>query len=486
MILVLLVSLYTTRVVLKNLGVEDYGIYNVVAGFVSMFSFLNVSMTNGIQRYYNYVIGKENESALGKAYSSALVIQTILAVIVLILLETIGLCFFYEKLVIPTNRQEVAFWLYQFSVISLILVILQVPYSASIIAHERMDFYAYLSILEVLLKLIIAILLTWFMGDKLLLYGLLMLIITALIALIYYLYAKAKFKTLILQKIKSWTLTKEMISFSGWNLLGTFSYMIKNQGLNILLNTFFGPIVNAARGVSSMVGSSIQGFQSNIVLSFRPQMVEAYAHGDNHRVLSLMFVLSKASYIMLFMLSVPIIIELPFILRIWLGDTIPDYTIPFTNLILINMIISSLNTPLSQVIHATGKMRNYQIGTSLIIFSILPISYIFLKIGFSPISVYVVSLVITIFNQYVCMILLKKEFNYSIYEYLKKVLLPLLFVSIIGLVSPLLLHYFLPESFFRVFLVALIAIIGTMLLTYLTSSRSEKELLINYVKKIKK
>lgn len=487
MILVLLVSLYTTRVVLNALGVVDYGIYNVVAGFVSMFAFLNTSMSNGIQRFYNFKLGREGEESLTKVYNMAMLIQGLLSVLVIILLETVGLWYLNTKMVIPIERMSTAHWIYQFSVVSLVLVIMQIPFSAVIMAHERMNYYAYVSIIEVILKLAFALWLPYVKSDKLLVYGCYTLGVGGLNFLLYYIYSKYNFKSVKLQRHFHKDLFKEMLSFSGWNIFGTFAYMLKNQGLNVLLNAFFGPVVNAARGISAMVGTAIQGFQSNIVISFRPQTVQSYAEGNLQRVRSLMYCLSKISYLMLFMLSMPVIIELPYILHLWLGEVIPDYTVSFTMLILINMIVSSLNTPITQVVHATGKMRRYQIGTSLIICSILPIAWLFLKAGGSPVSVYIVSLGVICINQVICMYLLKQIFPYSIRQYMKDAILPCLLVSLVALILPLALHYAIPESFIRLVLVAVVGV-GSVIVSsyYLALNASEKEMVVGFVRKILK
>lgn len=464
--LILLVSLYTTRIVFKALGVVDYGIYNIVAGFVSMFSFLNTSMSNGIQRYYNYIKGKEGENSLNKVYTTALIIQFVLAIIIIIFLETIGLWYLKTKMVIPEDRLEIALWIYQFSIISLIIVIMQIPYSAAIMAYERMGYYAYVSLFDVAFKLGIVVLLQFTQQDKLFLYGLYCLVGVLINFILYYSYCKKNFNSLHLQFKFHKDLFVDMLSFSGWNLFGTFAYMIKNQGLNVLLNAFFGPIVNAARGISMIIGNAIQGFQMNIVVAFRPQTVQSYAEGNFLRVKHLMYSLSKISYLMLFMFSMPIIIELPQILRIWLGDNVPEYTIPFTILILLIMMFSSLNTPLSQVVHATGKMKNYQMGTSIVISSILPIAWFVLKNGGCPLSVFVVSMIMTIINQVVCMILLKKVFFYSIKEYIRMVIIPCMKVTIMATILPLLFHSFFEDSYIQIIFVVISGLSCTIFCSY--------------------
>ena len=485
MFLVLVVSLFTTRVVLRALGVEDYGIHNVVSGFVSMFAFLNTSMSNGIQRFYNFKLGREGERSLTKVYNTALLIQILLAAIIVVMLETVGLWYVHNKMVIPAERSDVALWVYQFSIVSLVLVVLQIPYSAAIMAHERMDYYAYVSIIDVVLKLAFALYLPYVHNDKLLIYGAFGLCVGLINFLMYFVYCKIKFREIHLQLVFDKELFKEVLSFSGWNIFGTFAYMLKGQGLNVLLNAFFGTVVNAARGVSMMIGNAIQGFQTNIVISSRPQTVQSYAEGDINRVRKLMFSLSKISYLMLFMLSMPVIIELRFILLLWLGEIIPDYTFPFTILILVVMILSSLNTPLSQVVHATGKMRNYQIGTSIIICAILPIAWAVLKLGGGPTSVYVVSIVMTIINQGVCMLLLKKVFPYSIRDYLKEVIWPCFLVTVLATIFPLGLHFILPSSFLRLIIVAVVGVGGSAVISYyLVMNQTERELVLDFVRKI--
>lgn len=484
MFLVLVVSLYTTRVVFNALGVVDYGINNVVAGFVSMLTFLNTSMTNGIQRFYNYKLGSEGEISTTKVFNTALVIQGLLALIVVILLETVGLWYLNEKMVIPPERMATAQWIYHFSVISLVLVIMQIPFSAAIMAYERMSYYAYVSIIEVTLRLVFAIILPYVNTDKLLVYGLYSLGVGLLNFFMFFVYSKRNFKSIRFQRVFHKDLFKSMLSFSGWNIFGTFASMLKGQGLNVLLNAFFGPVVNAARGVSTMINGAIQGFQSNIVIAFRPQVVESYAEGNYHRVTNLMFSLSKISYYMLYVISVPVIIELSYILHLWLGNTVPEYTEPFTVLILLIMIVSALNTPLSQVVHASGKMRDYQVVSSLFVCLILPVAWVFLKLGCDPVSVYWVSLVISCINQVICMFLLKRIYDYSIRAYIKEVIVTCILVSVGGLILPAMAHFFMPESFWRLVVVTFLGVSSTAACAYLTFNEEEKQLVQGFVRKI--
>lgn len=484
--MVLIVSLFTTRVVLQALGVEDYGINNVVSGFVAMFAFLNTSMSNGIQRFYNFSLGCKNEYSIKDVYNTALQIQLIIAILLLVLLETFGLWYIYTKMVIPSERFIAAQCVFHFSVISLGLLVLQIPYSAAIMAYERMDYYAYLSIFDVLAKLGIAYAIKYTSFDKLILYGCLNMFVSLINFFLYYIYARKHFQELRLDFTYRRHLFKPMLSFSGWNIFGSFAYMIKGQGLNMLLNIFFGPVVNAARGVSNMVMSAIQGFQANIVIAFRPQIVQSYAEGNNTRVLKLFYSLSKLSFVLLSMISIPVIVEIDYILNLWLGNNVPDYTNLFTNLVIINMVVSSLNTPISQVIHATGKMKYYQIGTSLMVCSILPVSWIFLKIGCEPISVYWVSLVITFLNQIACNLFLKRVYIYSLKEYCMKVIIPCVLFSILVPILPFLVKFLLPSSFYRFLITGVVSVIMSILVSYFfVLDGPEKNIALSFVKRRK-
>lgn len=484
MILILFVSLYTTRVVLNALGVVDYGINNVVAGFVSMFAFLNTSMANGIQRFYNFTLGKKDESGIKNVYNTAFQIQAVLALCIFLLLETVGIWYMYYEMQIPAERFQTAMWVFQFAVASTALLILQAPYASAIMAYEKMNYYAYVGIIEVVIKLLIAYLLTKSDSDRLFLYGFLHFITSLILFLMYYIYAKAKFKDLKFEFAIHKELFKPMLSFSGWNIFGSFAYMLKGQGINLLLNSFFGVVVNSARGISNMIMSALQGFQANIVIAFRPQIVKSYAAGNYQHVKTLFYSLSKISFLMLTMLSVPVILELDYILKIWLGEAIPEYTKSFTVLILLNMIISSLNTPLSQIIHATGKMKTYQMSTSIIVCSIVPISWVFLKFGCDPNSVYYTSLGITIVNQVVCNIIVKRIFPYSLREYIKNVITPCVIFLFTTLAIPYLVIKQFDESFIRLALTLTTTVFTVVLSAYfIVLNKSERNQIMKFVKR---
>ena len=483
MFFVLLISLYTTRVVLNALGVIDYGVFNVVSGFVTMFAFFNTSMSNGIQRFYNFKLGSEGEGALTSVYNTSLQIQSLLAISVLFLLETIGLWYINVKMVIPAERMDTARWLYQFSVASLLLVIMQVPYSAAIIAHEKLGYFAIVSIIDALAKLAIALVLPYISTDKLLVYGIYSMGVALMNFILYFSYSKFCFKELILRIQFDRPLFLSMLSFSGWNVFGTFAFMIRSQGLTVLLNSFFGTIVNAAQGVAAQIQSAIQGFSSNIVVAFRPQMIQSYAEGNYDRVGQMFYSLSKISFLMLFMLSAPVAFEINYILHLWLGSTIPDYTSYFTILVLANMVLLSLHTPIVTIIHASGKMKKFQIVTSLIICSILPVSWIALKMGAEPGSVYWISLIIQLLNQFACLKVLAEVFPYSIKRYVRLVIRP---IAIILCVVTLCLYgvkELFSESFLRLLFSCFISAFATCLSTYFTLTDNEKQIVYRYLKR---
>lgn len=487
MAFVLVVSLYTTRVVLNVLGVEDYGIYNVVSGFVTMFSFVNVTMSTGIQRFYNYSFGKGDIEGVNKVYNTALIIQILLAIIIIVLLETFGLWYLESKMVIPDDRMVAARWVYQFTSISLVLVVLQIPYSAAILAHEKMDYYAFVSIFDVVAKLGMAIAIPFVHGDKLIWYGLFFLLVSIINFLLYYVYCKKRFSEIKLYRQNDKSLFRSMLNFSGWNLFGIFAFMFKSQGSNLLLNSFFGPVLNAANGVATMVSNAIQGFQTNIALAFRPQLVQSYASSDFNRTKRLFYSLSKISYILLFVIAVPVIIEINIILKIWLGDSIPDYTVPFTILTIISLVLSGLHAPLTQIIHASGKMKTFQIAMGIIISSVVPLSWIFLKLGYSPVSIYWVAIAITVINNVVCLFITKAVFPFSIKEYLTKVIVPCVVSTILIPIVPIAMAIVIEPSYIRLILICIFDVLGASgVIYFLVLDSSEKNIVNQYLKRLKK
>lgn len=474
---ILVVSLYTTRVVLNALGVEDYGIYNVVAGFVSLFSFLNASMSSSTQRFYNYKKGAEGTAGMTEVFNTSISIQIVIMAGTLILLESFGLWYINYKMVIPAERLIAANWLFQFSVINLLFVILQIPFAGAVIACEKMDYFALVGVIDVLLKLGIVLVLPHVNADKLVFYGSFLFLSGVVVFLMYAIYARIKFEFIRLKFSYNKVLFKEMLAFTGWTVFDSVAYMLKGQGLNVLLNAFCGPVVNAARGVAYQISNALSGFQANVITAFKPQLIQSYAVKNQQRVKALMYSSSKISYVLLGAFSIPIIVEINYILNLWLKGTVPEYTIPFTIIVLINMTVSSLNTPLSVTVQATGRIRNYQIIRNLITLSVVPIAWVAMRMGMDPIAVFVISFIITLIVQPVSMVLLHKEFSYSYKEYCLKVLWPCLVFTIIAPIIPFVLKWFMVEGVVRLIVVTLISVVISIAVSYfVVFDKSEKKI----------
>lgn len=481
---VMFIALYSTRILLHSLGVVDYGIYNVVCGFVSMFGFINISMSNGIQRFYNYTLGKEGDKQLSDVYSAAVVIQINIIAIIVLLAETIGLWYLNNVMVIPADKVTDANWIFQLSILSLVLTILQGPYSAAILAYERMDFYAIVSIIDAALKLSAAFILRYVNNSHLIAYGWFITGISFIMFVLYYTYSKRKTQNLVLNRKINKTLLREMFSFLGWNIFGSFSYVFKAQGTNLLLNSFFGTIVNAANGITTQVTYAIQSFASNLVIAFKPQLTQAYAIGDYDRTRKLLYSMSKLSYLLFCIIAIPIICEIDYILNIWIGDSVPPFTATFCILSIIATGIGCFNTPITQVIHATGQMRRYQLITSCIICSIIPISWIALMLGAEANSVFIITIAVTIINQIACVYTLNSIFCIDLKRYFTEVAKCLTFTCI-ALIAPYLISTTMEASFTRLVVVCL-----SILLSFgaipLVLNHAEKQTLMSFIKRVVK
>ena len=422
--LVLLVSLYTTRVVLRVLGTEDYGIYNVVCGLVAIFSVLNTTLSSGINRFYNVEIGKGENGSIKGVYNAALRIQFILALAIIALVEFIGLWYLNNKMVIPEERLGIAHIIFQLSAVTLILSIIQAPYSAAIMAYEKMDYYAIVSIIDVILKLGFVIALQFISYDKLFVYGVLMTIISVINFLLYYLYSKIRFREIRFANTVDLEIVKSMATFSVWMILDPVAYMIRGQGCNMVLNLFKGPIINAAYGISNQIAGAVDQFTGAVSTAFRPQIIQSYSSGNFSRTKNLMYSMSKINFVLELAISVPVIYEVECLLKIWLGD-FPDYTVQFTVFILIVKTINTLNSPITTVMMAVGRIKLYMLLSFIVISSILPLTYLFLKWGYSPTSMYIIMLILTVVNQIVSILVLHKVFKvFNIRTYLREVILP--------------------------------------------------------------
>lgn len=484
LILTMLISLYTTRVVLNVLGVVDYGIYNVVCGFVAMFSFLNTTMSNGIQRFYNYEAGKNGIEAVTKVYQTAILIQFLLILLILLVIEPFGIWYINNVMVIPEDRIFAANWVFQFSLFSLIFLVLQVPFSAAVMAHEKMDYYATVGILDAFLKLGIVLVLPYINADSLIIYGLLVFLVSVLNFLLYSIYSLKKFKELKLAKVYHKDLFINIFKFTGWNLIELFAWTTQGQGVNMVMNLFCGPVANAAQGIASNISSAVNSLCSNLSVAFRPQLVQSYAVGNYKRTTNMMFTMSKVMFIMMIMIVLPLSFEMNFVLEIWLGNVIPQYTYQFAILVLFSMLPRNMTMALSQVVHASGKMKNYQLGSAIIILLALPISYLLLKLGYSPVCIYVSNIFIFILLWIVDIYLLKKVFEFSIKIYFKIVALPCFLTMLISSVFPYIVYKLMNDGVLRFVSILVVTIIAVLIISYFVLlNNKEKELIIAILKK---
>lgn len=447
MFFVLIVSLYTSRVVLNCLGVSDYGVFNVVSGFVSLFGFLNATLSASMQRFYNVEIGLASENGVQNIYTTGFWIHAAICIIVLLLLESFGLWYINNILNIDNSRLHAANIVFQTAVISLITVIMQSPYIGAVMAYEKMGVYSLVSIYDTFVKLAIVTMLQFSGADKLILYSTLLLIISISDLIIYVLYSKLKLKGIQLTKKIDVLKIKEMLSFSGWNLLGTFAFMINNQGLNLLLNSFFGTVVNAARGVAFQVNAATTGFTSSIPTAFRPQIVEAYVREEVIRVRELFYTETKICISLVLFLITPLILEMDSVLSVWLGKAIPPFTNIFTILVLFNTLICTINPIVGQVAFANGRIKRYQISNSLVNILIIPTSWIILELGADAISVFVITIIFSFLNQTVCLVEMNRLFKINLSFYLRKVILRCFIMSSSVFALQFMIHDYLMENF---------------------------------------
>lgn len=484
MFLTMIVSLYTSRVILAVLGVEDFGIYNAVGGIVAMFGFINSSMSVSTQRYLTFELGRGDIKALNHIFSSSLIIHGLLSSLIILLSETIGLWFLYAKMIIPIERVDAAFVVYQFSILTTVVSIMSVPYNAILIAYERMSAFAYISVIEVILKLLIVYLLQIGEFDKLKLYAVLMFVVQLCIRLVYGFYCgryfkkEVKFRFLLDKK-----LFQDMLSFAGWNLWGSCASIAFTHGINILLNMFFGPVVNAARGIAVQVQFAVGAFSTNFQNALNPQITKSYAIGDFTYMHSLMYRSSKFTFFLLLFLTLPIFIETKTILAFWLS-TVPDYTVAFVRLLLCITILDAVANPLMVSAAATGKVRRYQSVVGAILLSILPISYFILKLGGNPVSVFVVHLCVCMLAFAVRLYIVHNLVEFVMFDYVRKVIFRCVGAGAISVILPILLNNILPATFFSFIGVCIACLISVSFCTFRWGlSVTERQFIVNKILK---
>lgn len=465
MLFTMAVGLYTGRIILNVLGDVNYGIYNVVGGVVVLFSFLNSTMAVATQRFLTFEIGRGDDVQLNRVFNASFAIHVIVGIIVVIVAETIGLWFLNNQLNIPEERMTTARIVYQISVFSSILGITQVPYNALIIAREKMDVFAYISIIEVVLKLAMVFAISKINYDKLELYAWLIFLNNTIILLIYRIYCIKNYQESKLNLVTDVSLYKQIGGFAGWNLIANVVLVLRTQGVNMLVNIFGGPIYNAARGIGVQVNGYVLQFVNNFTSASVPQITKLYANGNSPEMLKLVFRSSKFAYLLVVFLMVPLIVETEFVLRVWLGDY-PAYTVSFTRLTLIATLVDLLSGTIGHAALATGKVRRYQIFMSSLLSLSFFLSLIALKRGFSIESVYFVEIIIYFCALCLRLRLLKKMVGLSPVEYFSKVVCRCLMVLAVPLFFSCIITVVMNDSFVRFITTCLCSTSLTLLMGY--------------------
>lgn len=463
----MLVSLYTSRVVLQALGVEDYGIYNVVGGVVAMFSMISNSLSSSVSRFLTFELGKGNLEGLKRVFSTSLSIHVALVLVIVLLSETLGLWFLNTHMTIPENRLYAANWVFQASVLTFVINLLSVPFSASIVSHERMSAFAYIGILDIIFRLLIVLFIAYsgWNFDRLIIYSLLLVGVVCIMQAIYWNYCTRNFEECKFGLSFDVNYWKEMSSFAGWNFIGCTARLFKDQGVNILLNLFVGPIINAARGIANTVNNVLASFSGNFMTALNPQITKSYAAGDYDYMFSLVERGSRFSYYILLLFALPMLFETEFVLTLWLKHY-PEHTVNFVRLILIVTMCDILSNTLINLQVATGKIRNYQLVVGGMLLMNFPLSYFCLKMGFPPESTLIVALIVAVCCLFLRLLFLRKMVGLSMKRYLCKVCGNVLFVTLVAAIIPILLFFRMSDGWARFLIICIISILITIISIY--------------------
>lgn len=484
MILLMGISLYTSRVVLNQLGVDDYGIYNVVGGIIVILSFLNNAMAGATQRFMNVEMGRRDIQALNRVFSTSIHIHIFVSIIVLILAETLGLWFLNTQMNIPSGRIYAAQWVYQLSVASAIVGIVSIPFNAAIIAHEKMSAFAYISIFEGTMKLLIAFSLMIANVDKLILYATLIFIVGIINRIIYSIYCSRHFEEC---KNTSWNIDRpmmrQMLSFSGWTIFGNLGYILHTQGIAIVINLFFNVAVNAAQGIANQINGIVSQFVGNFLIALNPQVVKTYAAGELDNMHNLIIRGCKIAFCLLAFFVIPLVLETPMILSVWLG-TVPDYAVLFVRLVLIISLCNSFSGILATAKGATGKIRNYQIILTTIGAFHIPLAWLAFKLECGPEYSMYIYLIIVIILQTVRAWFVCKSIYLSLKRFFIEVVIRCTEFLLISLILPITLHYYLSASLLSTILICFTSMVSVVItLFYIVLTKHERNLLLSFVNK---
>lgn len=477
MLITMGVSLYTSRVVLDVLGVEDFGIYHVVAGFVAMLGFLLSALSSSTMRFLSHAIGENDVAKVNSTFLMSINIHGLIALLILVVAETVGLQFVANKLTIPAERLDEALFVFHFAVLSFVITILMVPYNALIIAHERMRVYAWVSILDAGLKLAAVLTLSHLAFDALESYGVLMFVVTAIVASIYISYCRRQFSEAVFRFHWNPALFRELFSHSSWTMWGSISGVASSQGVNILLNIFFGPALNAARTIATQVGNALSSFVLNLQQAINPQLMKSYSAGDLQYTTSLMFNGSRYNFFLITLLAFPVLLYTDAILEIWLVS-VPAYATLFVQLLLVNIIIDSTCKPLMAVSQATGKIKLYQFTVAGVQLFNLPLVYVAFKSGYPPESAFWILIALSFVALWVRMFMLRRIYDYSIKQYITSVLFPCALLGSISVLALWLLRqHVLSELYLLLQLMIMVVLYGFVVIAF-GITRAERQFVV--------
>lgn len=483
MFVMMFIGFFTARITLNALGVDDFGINNVVGGLVSMFSLLSTSLSSAAGRFITFALGKGDLEEQKRTFATTVNIHVILAIVVVLAIETVGVWFLNHKLNIPPDRMVAAHWILQCSVVSFALGIFSVPYNSSIIAHERMSAFAYMTIFDAVCKLIVVAAIYFYGGDKLILFSILSLIPGIITQIIYIWYCKKHFSECVYTFQWDKKLFREMFGFAGWNFIGCTAGLMRDQGVNIVINIFTSPAVNAARAIAMRLNSLIGQFTGNFMVSLNPQITKYYAVGDLTRMHKLLFYGTRLSYYLFMFLSIPVIFEVEVILNVWLGN-VPAHTILFTRLVLILSLIDIFSQTLITAQNATGNIRNYQLVVGGLYLLNLPFSYLLLKMGMIPEITLVVAIVIAVACMIARLCFLRNSIKLPVYDYVRRVIMNALLVTAVSLVLPGLCYFFVSGTLWRFLAVCTASVVSSAAAIYFIGCDSqERDLAKNYALK---
>lgn len=480
MLFMMVIGLYTSRIILQTLGVQDFGIYNVVGGVIAMLGFLQGSLGSASSRYITYDLGKGDMNVMKRTFGNIKSIHWILSGLVFLLGETIGLWFVMEKLNIPEERETAAFWVYQFSILTSIVAIVSVPYNAAIIAHERMSAFAYISIYEAVARLVIVFLLLATHFDKLIVYALLLFLVQLSSRVIYNVYSAKNFEETRVKPCCDRTLFKEIFLFAGWTMNGNLAVIGYTQGLNIVLNLFFGPAVNAARGIAVQVQNISQQFCLNFQMALNPQITKSYAQKDLDYMHNLIIASSKFSFFIMLFIAMPLMLEARLVLHWWLG-IVPAHTVNFLRLILCTSLLFTLSNPIIISIHATGDLKRFQLIEGTMLLSIVPIAYLLLKFfAIPPESVFLVHIIVEGCTQYARLRIVLPMIGMNLRPYFYKVICRIMFVVLSVPILPMVVYMNMSENIYSFLIVCLTCVLcSTCGIYFLGCNKEERSFVRN-------